>query len=120
MMAARAGDPSAEYAFKGTELRTAKGEIKANYYCCEGDTTGIASHLKGYADVTAPVRSYQPNGFGLYNMTGNVAELVSDKNIVKGGSWKDKPEDLRISGSKPYKGPSATVGFRYVMIVHKD
>ena len=28
---------------------------------------------------TAPVRSYAPNGYGMYNMTGNVWEWVSDR-----------------------------------------
>ena len=30
------------------------------------------------ADITAPVRQYPPNDFGLYNMAGNVNEWVED------------------------------------------
>jgi len=30
------------------------------------------------ADITAPVKSYQPNSFGIYDMAGNVSEWVAD------------------------------------------
>jgi formylglycine-generating enzyme required for sulfatase activity len=34
--------------------------------------------LNDNADITAPVKSYMPNDFGLYNMAGNVNEWVLD------------------------------------------
>jgi sulfatase modifying factor 1 len=39
---------------------------------------GIAGKLNDNADITAPVKSYMPNDFGLYNMAGNVNEWVLD------------------------------------------
>ena len=39
---------------------------------------GIAGYLNDNADVTAPVYSYWPNDYGLYNMAGNVSEWVMD------------------------------------------
>jgi gliding motility-associated lipoprotein GldJ len=39
---------------------------------------GIAGNLNDAADITAPVYSYWPNDYGLYNMAGNVAEWVLD------------------------------------------
>ena len=41
-----------------------------------GNYMGIAGRLNDNADVTAPVDSYWPNGYGLYNMSGNVEEMV--------------------------------------------
>jgi sulfatase modifying factor 1 len=46
--------------------------------------------------ATNPVKHYPPNGYGLYNMLGNVWEWVSggteDKSILRGGSFVDSGE----------------------------
>ena len=39
---------------------------------------GVAGKLNDNADITAPVFSYWPNDYGLYNMAGNVSEWVMD------------------------------------------
>jgi sulfatase modifying factor 1 len=55
-----------------------QGEFLGNFKRGEGDNMGIAGALNDNADMTAPVRSYQPNAFGLYNMAGNVSEWTLD------------------------------------------
>lgn len=54
------------------------GDIRANFMRGRGDYMGVAGHLNDNADVTAPVDSYWPNDYGLYNMAGNVSEWVLD------------------------------------------
>jgi formylglycine-generating enzyme required for sulfatase activity len=54
------------------------GTIRANFVRGKGDYMGVAGHLNDAADVTAPVESYWPNDYGLYNMAGNVSEWVLD------------------------------------------
>ena len=39
---------------------------------------GVAGGLNDNASVTGPIRSFFPNSFGLYNMSGNVNEWVAD------------------------------------------
>ncbi len=72
---------------------------------------------------TVKVNSYLPNGYGLYCMSGNVAEMVVDyennnASITKGGGWYSVLDEIRIFGVDNYKGLSeanANVGFRVVM-----
>jgi len=55
-----------------------KGDFLANFRRGRGDMMGSAGRLNDNADITAPVFSYWPNDFGLYNMAGNVAEWTMD------------------------------------------
>ena len=50
----------------------------ANFVRGRGDYMGVSGHLNDNADITAPVYSYWPNDYGLYNMAGNVSEWVLD------------------------------------------
>ncbi len=58
--------------------RKTRGDQMANFKQGKGDYGGIAGWSDDGADITAPVKSYQPNDFGLYDMAGNVAEWVAD------------------------------------------
>ncbi|NDC42593.1 MAG: gliding motility lipoprotein GldJ, partial [Chitinophagia bacterium] len=55
-----------------------QGEFMGNFMRGKGDVMGVAGALNDNADITAPVNSYQPNAWGLYNMAGNVNEWVMD------------------------------------------
>jgi gliding motility-associated lipoprotein GldJ len=70
------------YPWNGLGVRSAKsktrGLIMANFKRGSGDNAGVGGYLNDKADITAPVRSYAPNDFGLYNMAGNVNEWTGD------------------------------------------
>ncbi len=55
-----------------------QGMLLANFKRSGGDYMGMAGRLNDNAATTAPVRSFLPNDFGLYNMAGNVNEWVLD------------------------------------------
>ncbi|UJH89780.1 gliding motility lipoprotein GldJ [Antarcticibacterium sp. 1MA-6-2] len=54
------------------------GDQLANFKQGAGDYGGIAGWSDDGADITAEVKTYEPNDFGLYDMAGNVAEWVAD------------------------------------------
>lgn len=123
-LAARGGNPQAIFPWKGDEMRSSdkkvKGAILANYTRGNGDYLGIAGNLNDGSDITAPVRSYWPNAFGLYNMSGNVAEMLQEEGRTKGGSWASRAPYLEIDGKDEFSGftnPSPKIGFRYFIEV---
>lgn len=67
----------------------------------------------------ARTASYFPNGFGLYDMVGNVAEMVAENGVACGGSWNDLPEESTIHSVKTYTKPDASIGFRIFMEVQE-
>lgn len=89
-----------QYPWNGHVVRNAdekyKGEMLANFKRGKGDNMGVAGRLNDNADITAPVISYVPNDYGLYNMAGNVAEWVAD--VYRPLSPEDKDD------FNPYRG----------------
>jgi formylglycine-generating enzyme required for sulfatase activity len=61
--------------------------------------------------------SYFPNDFGLYDVVGNVAEMIDENGKACGGSWDDVPSESTIHSVKTYTRPDATIGFRIFMEV---
>ncbi|WP_343304224.1 SUMF1/EgtB/PvdO family nonheme iron enzyme [Chitinophaga niabensis] len=55
-----------------------QGQFLANFKRGSGDNMGMAGGLNDKASIPAPVLSYFPNTFGIYNMSGNVSEWVND------------------------------------------
>lgn len=67
---------NSQYTRSGDTRR--RGDQMANFKQGDGDYGGIAGWSDDGADITAEVKSYEPNDFGLYDMAGNVAEWVAD------------------------------------------
>lgn len=55
-----------------------QGTFLANFKRGNGDNMGVAGGLNDRAVYTAPVTSFFPNSFGIYNMSGNVSEWTGD------------------------------------------
>lgn len=121
--AARAGKDKLVYPWASDTMLGTDDCLCGNFKPADGNYTAD-KHL-----ITAPVQSYAPNDYGLYDMGGNVAEwtstaynlaglrLVDDINpelsysvsrdepysrsrkVVKGGSWKDIAKYVR-AGSR--------------------
>lgn len=73
----------------------------------QGNFPRVNNVADGYRG-TAPVKSFEPNGYGLYNMVGNVWEWTEDvfriKSMRKGA--KQKMDELKNEPSKVLKGGS--------------
>ncbi|HOY37890.1 MAG TPA: SUMF1/EgtB/PvdO family nonheme iron enzyme [Bacteroidales bacterium] len=73
-----------------------RGQIMANSMRGRGDNMGVAGALNDKADISAPVKSYWPNEYGLYCMAGNVNEWVMD--VYRDMTYDDMEE------FRPYRG----------------
>jgi formylglycine-generating enzyme required for sulfatase activity len=137
LLAANGGHKRPVYSWGGHLLRNAKGIALCNFVrkgdeCiqynretatyevvrnCAGDQMGVAGYLSDNADITAPVHSYAPNDFGIYNVNGNVAEMVDDKGVAVGGSWRCPGYDVRNESIMAYSAPSPEIGFRPIVTI---
>jgi formylglycine-generating enzyme required for sulfatase activity len=53
---------------------------------------------------------------GTYNMIGNVAEMIADKGIAKGGSFQQPLDSCKIELEQHYDKPENWLGFRCVAV----
>ena len=122
------GGAATQYPWDGPYLRNSKGSFLSNHKAVgsenihlERSTNNlvvVSSGTKGAENtITAPGESYYPNQFGIYNMSGNVAELVSDDTVAMGGSWNDTGYDVRVESEQPASEPKSTIGFRVVAVI---
>ena len=88
----------------GEEERPA-GQLMANTW--QGEFPWNNRRARGYAG-TSPVASFPPNGFGLYDMTGNVWEWTSDYFTAGHPDEADTPccvpRNPRVTAAQPSNG----------------
>ncbi|HEX6332704.1 MAG TPA: SUMF1/EgtB/PvdO family nonheme iron enzyme [Flavisolibacter sp.] len=127
--AAQGGRSQAMYPWGNYRLRNNKGQRMCNFrevpdhQVYRSRKTGkpeVAVMPYSAADavvLTAEVKSFRKNDYGLYNMCGNVAEMISENGIAAGGSWNDYGADVHIRATGSYERSAPTVGFRPVIVV---
>ena len=131
--AARGGLQSAMYPWGGPYTKNDRGCFMANFKPMRGD------YAVDQALYTVEANAYDPNGYNLYNMAGNVSEWIDSSyepeayefsstmnpnvndienqiKVVRGGSWKDVKYFLQVS-TRDYENankPRSYIGFRTV------
>lgn len=64
--------------------------------CSLGSQSG-ANYLGCNSNDAFPVNSFAPNGYGVYDMAGNVSEWVEEGNrLIRGGSWNDNESHIKV------------------------
>jgi len=131
--AARGGLQGAMYPWGGPYTKNDRGCFMANFKPMRGD------YSVDQALYTVEANAYDPNGYNLYNMAGNVSEWIdssyepeayefsstinpnvndeeNELKVVRGGSWKDVKYFLQVS-SRDYENADQArsyIGFRTV------
>ena len=73
-----------------------------------------SQHLTESYMFTAPGRSYLPGTKGVFNMIGNVAEMVEEQGVAKGGSFIHSESEVLSGRDFPYEQQEYWLGFRCV------
>jgi formylglycine-generating enzyme len=69
-------------------LKNGKGRYLANFKIEKESKLDLKPPNQNFGFLTnTEVYSYIPNEFGIYNMSGNVPEMLEEKGKCKGGSW---------------------------------
>ncbi len=63
---------------RATKKGSMQGAMLANFKRGNGDYMGTAGGLNDRSAIPSSVNSFFPNGFGVFNMSGNVSEWVAD------------------------------------------
>ncbi|MFV0238263.1 MAG: gliding motility lipoprotein GldK [Flavobacteriales bacterium] len=140
--AARGGLDAGTYPWGGPYLSDDRGCYMANFKPKRGNY--MEDEEEGNWIYTAEVKSFPENGFGLYDMAGNVSEwtesaydksgyiqsasinpnlahgrMDNPKKVIRGGSWKDIGYYLQVASRDWEYADSATsyIGFRTVQTI---
>jgi formylglycine-generating enzyme required for sulfatase activity len=110
----------------GAEVFEAKNEVRWLEHSADNETYIVDYRTRCFINdsvsatlFTSPVNTYNKNSYGLYDIIGNVSEMVAEKGISKGGSWKHYLEECRPGKDIVYAGPESWLGFRCVCSVGK-
>jgi hypothetical protein len=111
-----------KYPWQETGLVNEKGEALCNYHSVSNDALvskkdkvempNQAHSVQMYSDLLAPVTSYWPSPLGIFNLSGNAAEMTNIPGIAVGGSWRDV--DVTLQSKSKYEDANCTLGFRVV------
>ena len=89
------------YPWNGSHIRSTDkkslGVFMANSVRGRGDYMGVAGALNDGFEITAPVKTFEPNDHGLYCMAGNVNEWVQD--VYRPTSYQEFNEFEPLRGS---------------------
>lgn len=104
-------------------LYAAKGGNKSQNYTYSGSNTpGDVAWYAANCSQKQKVKTKAPNELGIYDMSGNVAELVADRDVSSyrysyfGGSWADKATEItKISYRRTNSSYNNYVGFRLIL-----
>ena len=84
----------------------------------KGVNTAIKPSINDNFPWIAPIYTYLPNENGLYNLIGNVSEMLIDHpRKAIGGNWTSTVEEATIKHTMDFLSPSPLVGMRLVLVV---
>lgn len=130
IFAASAGGKAMPFPWGNDSIKNETGCFLANFDVnSDFPKNGSITLGQDGAMFTAKVGTYNPNDRGLYNISGNVAELAYDSKrdekgrytmlstlVQCGGGWMDSADELKIDAEKkPFVAATPNVGFRVVM-----
>ena len=122
IIAAKAGNPNAIYPWNTDSVKNKKGCYIANFKTTDTTISNTVYSIPKPI-IVVPVYSYGPTGFGIYNLSGNAAEMIQEKGVSKGGGFLSLAEDVTVESKGSYNANASgkvDLGFRWFMEIMEE
>jgi len=110
------------YPWGSNKLIDSKNQKRCNFWRLNqedidynGKTFKYDNIVNNFDNSIEIINSYSPNKFGVFNIVGNVSEMIQEKNNAMGGDYLSTGYNVRITSKKEFKGSDISVGFRVYM-----
>ena len=115
-IAAQGNLDSIKYPF-GLDYYYTVGDNKCRSINCYYPEMTSLNYIRPTDDTLQNIKS---NSYGLYNMLGNVCEMVMEKGIAKGGHYDALLEYCKIKETYTYSSANKWLGFRCICLVSQQ
>lgn len=92
-------------------------DVKYRAFNCYYPEKPIPNYIRACNDTIGDLKA---NNYGIYNLIGNVCEMVQESGLAKGGHYEATLENCKVKETYTFSSPNKWLGFRCICLVNKQ